>query len=120
MHELSIAMSIVEMAEEESERHGNARVHAVHLKLGPLSGVVKAALESAFGLACESTILEGSQLVVEEVPIVGYCPRCLAERTLTSMQWFACPECASPITDVIRGRELEVVALEIAESEVPR
>ena len=40
MHELSIAMSIVELAQEEGERRG-ARVNAVHLKLGALSGVVK-------------------------------------------------------------------------------
>jgi hydrogenase nickel incorporation protein HypA/HybF len=119
MHELSIALSIVEMAGEESERQG-AKVNAVHLKLGPLSGVVKTALESAFGLACEGTTLEGSLLVVEEVPIVGYCPKCLAERIIASMQWFACPECASPISEVIHGRELEVVALEIEELGVPR
>lgn len=120
MHELSIAMSIVEMAEEESERQGGAKVNAVHLKLGPLSGVVKTSLESAFGLAREGTILEGAVLVVEEVPIVGYCPECLAERTMTSMQWFICPVCACPVGDVIRGRELEVVALEIEELEALR
>ena len=42
MHELSIAMSILDVAEEEAERQGGARVVAVHLKLGPLSGVVQA------------------------------------------------------------------------------
>ena len=45
MHELSIAMSIVEMAEEEAEQRG-AQVNAVHLKLGALAGVVKGALFS--------------------------------------------------------------------------
>ncbi len=43
MHELSIAMSIVELAEEEAERR-SVQVNAVHLKLGALSGVVKEAL----------------------------------------------------------------------------
>ena len=40
MHELSIALSILDLAAEEAERQGG-RVAAVHLKLGPLSGVVK-------------------------------------------------------------------------------
>ena len=44
MHELSIAMSIVDMAQEEAERHGGVQVQAVHLKLGRLAGVVKEAL----------------------------------------------------------------------------
>ncbi len=44
MHELSIALSIVEMATEESKKRNGAKVDAVHLKLGRLSGVVKDAL----------------------------------------------------------------------------
>jgi Zn finger protein HypA/HybF involved in hydrogenase expression len=34
MHELSIAMSIVDMAQEEAERQGNAQVQFVYLRLG--------------------------------------------------------------------------------------
>ncbi len=60
MHELSIALSIVEGAEEEVERQGGGRVYAVHLRLGPLSGVVKEALLFSYELACEGTSLEGS------------------------------------------------------------
>src|SRR5580700_7443639 len=112
MHELSIAMSIVEMAEEEANQRG-ARVNAVHLKLGLLSGVVKNALLSSYELACEGTSLEGSRLVIEEIPVVVYCPRCLSPRTLDSIQWFACPECKGPVSEVLHGRELQVAALEI-------
>jgi hydrogenase nickel incorporation protein HypA/HybF len=117
MHELSIAMSIVELAEEEAEQRG-VGIRAVHLKLGPLSGVVKRALLSAYEMACEQTILEGSQLIIEEVPIEVYCTKCEATRTLTSMQWFICPVCESPVSEVLHGKELEVTALEIQELEV--
>ena len=79
MHELSIAMSIVELAEEEAERRG-VQVNAVHLKLGALSGVVKEALLSCYEMACENTPLQGSRLVVEEVPVVIFCPSCQAQR----------------------------------------
>jgi hydrogenase nickel incorporation protein HypA/HybF len=117
MHELSIAMSIVDLAEEEAEQRG-ANISAVHLKLGPLSGVVKNALLSAYEMASEQTVLEGSQLIIEEVPIVVYCPKCEASRTLASMQWFSCPECGSAVSDVLQGRELVVTALEVREMEV--
>jgi len=112
MHELSIAMSIVDMATEEADRRG-AHVSAVHLKLGLLSGVVADALLSSYEMACYDTPLKGSRLVIEEVPIVVYCPKCEAQRTLSSMQWFCCPECGTPTGDVVHGKELEVVALEI-------
>jgi hydrogenase nickel incorporation protein HypA/HybF len=66
MHELSIAMSIIEIVEEESERLGGAHVSAVHLKLGLLSGVAKQALLSCFDLACENTSLSDCQLVIDD------------------------------------------------------
>jgi|SRR5580704_4504601 hydrogenase nickel incorporation protein HypA/HybF len=118
MHELSIAMSIVDMAEEEAARR-NVRVEAVHLKLGLLSGVVKAALLSSYEMACEGTSLEGSRLVIEEIPVVVFCPRCQSPRTLDSIQWFVCPECKSPVSELLRGRELQVAALEITDQEIP-
>ena len=65
-------------------------------------------------LAREQTPLEQSELIVEEVPIVAYCPACAAERTLPSVQELCCPVCGGPPTpEIVSGRELEVVALEI-------
>ncbi|HKI37244.1 MAG TPA: hydrogenase maturation nickel metallochaperone HypA [Gemmataceae bacterium] len=111
MHELSIALSLIDVAAEEAERRGG-RIVAVHLKLGPLSGVVKDALVSAYDLAREGTPLAAAELVVREVPVVAWCPGCAAERTLTFPQ-LCCPACGRPTPDVVSGRELEVVALEI-------
>jgi hydrogenase nickel incorporation protein HypA/HybF len=112
MHELSIALSILDLAAEEAERHGG-RVTAIHLKLGPLSGVVREALMFAYGLAREGTPLEQAELIVEEVPIVARCPACAAERTLLSLQELCCPTCGGA-PEIITGRELDIVALEIA------
>jgi hydrogenase nickel incorporation protein HypA/HybF len=114
MHELSIAMSIVELAQEEAERRG-VEIDAVHLKLGALSGVVKQALLSCYEMACEGTPLQGSRLVVEDVPVVIFCPSCRARRPLSSVQLFCCHECGTPASEVVQGKELEVVALEMKE-----
>jgi hydrogenase nickel incorporation protein HypA/HybF len=112
MHELSIALAIVDVAAEEVERQGG-RVVAVHLKLGALAGVVADALVSAFGLAREGTALAAADLIVCEVPIVAYCPTCAGERRPESPQLLCCGTCGTPMPEIIRGRELEVVALEI-------
>ena len=76
MHELSIANSIIDIAEEEAARR-RARVSAVHLQLGPLSGVVKDALISAYQIASMGTLMENSTLVVEDVSIKAFCPKCV-------------------------------------------
>ena len=113
MHELSIATCIVEMAEEESECRGGLAIDAVHLRLGALSGVVKDALLSCYGLACEGTRLEGSRLVIEEVPVMVYCSACNTKGSLVSLQSFCCQQCGAFTNNVVQGRELQVVALEI-------
>lgn len=115
MHELSIAISIIELAEEEAGRRGNVHVNAVHLKLGLLSGVAKEALLSSYDLACEGTALAGSRLIIEDLPIVVYCPKCDAQRPASSVEWFTCPECGTPTPEILQGRELEVAAMEIQE-----
>jgi hydrogenase nickel incorporation protein HypA/HybF len=116
MHELSIAMSMVEMATEELERRNGARVSALHLKLGPLAGVVRDSLLFSWEVACQGTPLQGSQLIIEDIPVVIYCARCQAERPLETIQRFACPVCGELTPEVIHGKDLEVVALEIEEA----
>jgi len=112
MHELSIALGIVEAAQEEAERLG-AKVSAVHLRLGALAGVGRDALLSSYEFACFDTPLAGSQLVIEDVPVIVFCDRCNAPRTLRSVQLFCCSECGTPTPDIRQGKELELVALEI-------
>jgi hydrogenase nickel incorporation protein HypA/HybF len=112
MHELSIATSIVEIAQEEGERLGS-RVRAVHLKLGPLAGVVKDALMFSYEVACQDTPLEGSTLVIEDMPLVAFCPQCEVQRIIGSPQALKCSECGTPTPDILGGRELQLCGLEI-------
>lgn len=115
MHELSIAISIIDVASEEAERAG-VNVCAVHLRLGPLSGVVKEALLSAYELAREGSALADSRLIVQDMPITAWCPTCRGERHIESAQRICCPDCGTPTPDVRGGRELEVTGLEVLDS----
>jgi hydrogenase nickel incorporation protein HypA/HybF len=112
MHELSIAMGIVEMVLGEAERH-NVHVNAVHLDLGPLSGVVADPLLFSFEIACQGTPLEGSRLEIRDVPIEVYCSTCDAPRRLDSMQSFCCPVCGTPTSHVLHGKEVVITGLEV-------
>jgi hydrogenase nickel incorporation protein HypA/HybF len=122
MHELSIAMSMIEIAGEEAARLGSGAVVSVHLKLGPLSGVVKDALLFSYEVAASGTLLEGSRLIIEEVPVMVFCQSCSQQREIETIQHLCCPVCGELTPDVIQGRELQIVAMEIedAESEVER
>jgi hydrogenase nickel incorporation protein HypA/HybF len=115
MHELSIAVALIDMASEEATRLGARRVRAVHLRIGALSGVVPDALSSAFELAAEKTMLEGALLRVENVPVTIFCGNCDGERRVSYAYDLVCPDCGSASPDVVGGRELEMCAMEIEE-----
>jgi hydrogenase nickel incorporation protein HypA/HybF len=114
MHELSIAMSILEMAAEETEREGYSDIRSIRLRVGPLAGVVKGALQSAFELAREGSPFAATELLIEDVGLAAFCPTCGVECELPSVFDLRCPTCATPTPTIVRGRELEVIALEIA------
>jgi hydrogenase nickel incorporation protein HypA/HybF len=113
MHELSIALSIVEGAEEEAARCGAAGVSSVHLRLGMLAGVVKEALLFAYEQACEGTLLEGSRLVIEDVPVLIQCPGCNEARSPHSPWRLECATCDTPATGIAQGRDLQIFAMEV-------
>ena len=101
------------MATEESEKRGGAKVDAVHLKLGKLSGVVKDALLFSWEIACQGTTLEDSRLEITEIPVAGFCENCCENVAIAQINNLICPKCESPILEIFSGKELMVTALEI-------
>ncbi len=114
MHELSIAISMIDQILEESESRGGLTVEVVHLKLGTFSGVYKDALLFAYEMSCEGTPLAGSRLVIETIPLVIHCSVCGRDQVPPSAHELCCPECRTPSGVIVSGREIEVTALEVA------
>ncbi len=112
MHELSIAQSLIHLACEHAEQRGARKVRRIRVRLGVLSGILRS-LYFCFGPASKGTGCEGAVLEVEEVPLTVYCPRCDQARTPGSRYSFACPVCSSPTPDIITGREMQLVAIEL-------
>src|SRR5262245_19253150 len=117
MHELSIALEILDIVAAEAQRRGRPEVRAIHVRLGPLGGVVKQSLLSAFALAREGTPFAECRLEIEDVPLAGYCQHCRAEQLAVSPHEACCGQCGRPLAEISRGRELEIAALEIADRE---
>jgi hydrogenase nickel incorporation protein HypA/HybF len=116
MHELSIALSLVDVACEEMSRLGPVRVNAVHLRLGALSGVVRDALLFSFEAAAAGTMLEGARLEIQDVPVTVWCRVCAAERSLVRVAYRRCPVCDTMAPEVLRGEELELIGLEVVDA----
>jgi hydrogenase nickel incorporation protein HypA/HybF len=109
-YKLSIAFDLVEIAEAAARSANAQRVEVVHLTLGVFAGVVKEALLFGYDTVIKGTLLEGSRLEIEDVPLVIYCSACDRERGLPSIQSFQCPTCGSPVSDIRHGKEIELTS----------
>ncbi len=68
MHELSLAISILDIAGDEASRHGGSRVLAMEIEVGKESGVDPVALLFALELAGKETLLEKAGIKIVEPP----------------------------------------------------
>jgi hydrogenase nickel incorporation protein HypA/HybF len=116
MHELSIAHSLVSLVQEYLPESA-VRVTAVDLRLGVLAGVVSGALEFCYGIATEGTVLQGSLLRIQELPVVVHCPVCDADQVLGAELVLRCPACGTATADILQGRELELASIEYDDPE---
>jgi hydrogenase nickel incorporation protein HypA/HybF len=112
MHELSVAMGIVKIAETETEKAGAREVEAIELEIGTLAGIEFEALNFVWPVAVKDTVLEKAEKRVE---IIQGKARCMDCDTVFEMAHFydACPSCNSNLKAILQGKELRVKALEV-------
>ncbi len=112
MHELGIVFYIIDDAKKAAADNGLMSVRSVTLELGEVSGVVPEILGDAWTWACKrEPMMEGCELVVEDIPAVTHCEACGADYG-TVEHGRTCPVCGSEQTYLLRGREVMIKQIE--------
>jgi hydrogenase nickel incorporation protein HypA/HybF len=115
MHEMGIAQQIIDIATASIPADlRSARVERVNLKIGKLSAVVPDSLRFCFDIVSKDTPLAGAQLAIEETPVVARCKDCDARWTIAEPV-FTCRTCDSSSLEILSGRELDIVSIEISD-----
>jgi len=113
MHEMGIAMEIVDIAKASiPEDMQGSKVRKVNLQVGKLSAIVADSLRFCFDMVIKDTPLEGAELAIEELPVVARCKDCQTEWTVTEAV-FTCTRCKGGNIDILSGRELDITSIEI-------
>ena len=117
MHEMGIALQIIEIASASIPRSETPiQVEKVNLKVGKMAAIVSDSLRFCFEIAAKDSLLSGAVLHIEEVPVRARCKECNAEWTIHEAV-FQCRQCSSGQLDIISGRELNIESIEIADEE---
>lgn len=115
MHEMAIAVNIVDLANSYVQSSAGERIGQVEIEIGPLAGVMQESLQFCFEAAAKNTLAEGAQLVIINTKGKARC--CSCEKTITINQHGTlCPDCHG-ILEVLAGDELKLRAVTIEEQE---
>jgi len=112
MHELSIVMSIIEIANGEAVKANAIKINEIELEIGKLSGIEMNALEFAWREAVKSTVLEHAEWMISRPEGKAICLECNASFEAESL-YSTCPVCQSYFINIIQGKELRVKSLTV-------
>ena len=116
MHEVSIALGMVDELIKIARDNNATRINSVKLKIGRLSGIVTDSLIFAFdAVKLEHSLLADARIQIEEIPTVCKCGDCNTQFQLDDMLFPTCSNCKSLNVTLISGEEqhIENVELEV-------
>lgn len=112
MHELSIVMAIVDMAEREFRKNRARRIESIELDIGTLSGIELKALEFAWPVGVKDSVLQDAHRQINLIEAEARCLECDRQFGLEN-RYDPCPGCGGHFLEFLRGEELRVKSLTI-------
>jgi hydrogenase nickel incorporation protein HypA/HybF len=112
MHEMSLALSIIEQTREAAAAEGASRVLEVEIEVGSLAGVLADSLRFCLEATGAAGGLAATIFRVIEVQATATCQDCGAGFAADSFQ-VCCPACGSANVALRGGRELKIRSLTI-------
>ncbi len=113
MHELSVALGIVKIAENETVKANAKTVELIELEIGTLAGIEFESLDFVWSSAVKGTVLENAVKKINKIKGKGKCLDCDIIFEIDHL-YDACPNCDSFLKGILQGKELRVKALEVS------
>ena len=117
MHELGIAQSILEIVQQSVPEEEKTAVRKVRIRVGQLSGVVPDSLDFCFSVIVGETQMRQASLAIEQVPTITKCRDCSNRFPIEDLA-FICPICRGTNLELVSGKELEIVEIELQDNSI--
>lgn len=114
MHELGIAQNILEIVRQSVLKEQIEAVRGIKIRVGQLSGVVPDSLDFCFNAIVSDTEMQRASLAIEQVPTISECRNCTHRFQVEEFD-FICPSCQSTNLNLVSGKELEIIEIELAD-----
>lgn len=110
MHEMSVAVALLDRVLAEAALGGLRTVTQVSVELGALQSIEPDLLQEAFGAAAEGSLAQGARLDIQACEAAARCLAC-GQGFKPTYQSFVCPGCGKAEVKILRGKELFLLSL---------
>ncbi|MBN1655792.1 MAG: hydrogenase maturation nickel metallochaperone HypA [Deltaproteobacteria bacterium] len=111
MHELSIAVQIIEIVHKHLPADQNLSVKKIRLRVGEFTAIIPESLRLCIDTITRETADAGVELEIIEIPAQVKCRQCFSVSKIEP-PYLICASCGSQQVDIISGRELLVENIE--------
>ena len=113
MHELGLMTGVLDAVTQSAVEAGATKVLKVTLSVGEMTEAIEDCLTFAYeALTEENTLFSGSELEIHMVKPRSRCLDCGLEFDHDRFH-VTCPQCGSPATQLIAGRDLRIDSIEV-------
>ena len=112
MHEMSIALNILQIATESAAQENAERINTVEIAVGRLSGVLADSLGFCFDIIKNNTPAMHAKLNIIDILGRGQCLSCKSEFDTDSL-FSPCPNCGDISINILQGKELNIKSINI-------
>lgn len=112
MHEMSIAVNIVDIICQKADAENASKINSVDLEIGELAGIMIDSLEFCFEAACKNTIAENAKLIINKIEAEAFCKSCSKIFNMKS-DFSPCPTCNDFDYEIVTGKELSIKSFNI-------
>jgi hydrogenase nickel incorporation protein HypA/HybF len=114
MHEVSIALGMIDEISKIAQKNNAKKINSIHLNIGRMSGIVTDSLEFAFeALKPDYPLFSSATIFIQEVPLVYECNSCKKRFKTDDIYFPSCPACNSYYLNMLSGEEMNIGSLEV-------
>ena len=110
MHELSIALNILDIVRETCQEENASSVVEVTLRIGDLSGVDTEALTTCLHIASRGSLMQHARISIIRQQGLGWCACCNSSFPMKDIL-APCPVCLHSASEFLEGRELRLESI---------
>jgi hydrogenase nickel incorporation protein HypA/HybF len=114
MHEVDMTRCLLLSMQQWRQQHAPQvpQVSRVQLQVGRFTCVEPDQLVTTWRAAVQGSWLDGAELAIETVPLIGRCLACQGRYSPEPERAYRSPCCDRPLEEIISGRELRILRVE--------